>query len=135
MECESHILVIDDEEDLCWVLENVLRSEGFTVTSVNNGKEALACLTGQVFEVVFVDAKLPELDGLTLAAMIRKQSPQTSIILISGFYYQEDQAITEGIEKNLFNLFLAKPFDLEDIRLLARQAVAWSREMKSCLNH
>ena len=128
---QPHILIIDDEEDLCWALENVLRSEEFPVTSFKNGKEALACMGEHFFEVAFVDAKLPDLDGLTLAAMIREQSLHTSIILISGFYYQEDRAIIEGIDNNLFNLFLAKPFDLKDIRLLAHQAVAWSREMNS----
>ena len=131
MRKQCEILIIDDEEDLCWVLENGLRSEECGVTSFKDGKEALICLSERFFDVVIIDAKLPDLDGMTLASMIRNQSPHTTIIMISGFYYPEDRMIVEGIEKKLFNFFLAKPFDLKEIRVLAHQAVDWSREMNS----
>ena len=124
MECETvHVLVVDDEEDLCWVIKKVLRPAGFAVKSANSGSQALAFLAQNNFKVAFVDAKIPDMDGLSLIALIHQHSPGTSIILISGYYYQEDKTIVEGLKNNLFIGFIAKPFDLNEIRRLTRQAV------------
>lgn len=117
------ILIVDDEPDMCWALENILRSAGYAVTTTTRGAEALELLAGEPYNAVFVDAKLPDLDGLELAALIRQRSPHTAVVLISGYFYQEDRAINEGLEKELFIGFVAKPFALEEVRLMARQAV------------
>jgi DNA-binding NtrC family response regulator len=124
MERESPcVLVVDDEVDLCWALENSLRSTGYTVVTATNGAEALEQLNRHRYVVAFVDTKLPDLDGLALAALIRQQNPRTSVVLISGYFYQEDETIIEGLQKGLFIDFIAKPFDLNEVRLLTRQAV------------
>lgn len=117
------ILVVDDEPDMCWVLKNILAPEGYVVRATTLGKEALALLAEELYAAAFVDAKLPDLDGLELASLIRERSPQTAVVLISGYFYQEDAAVTEGLEKNLFIGFLAKPFELEEVRVMARRAV------------
>lgn len=118
-----HILIVDDEADMCWALENILRPAGFAVTTTTSGAEALELLVKEPYVTVFVDAKLPDLDGLELAALIHQRSPYTAVILISGYFYQEDRAISEGLQKGLFIGFVAKPFDLKEVRLMARQAV------------
>jgi CheY-like chemotaxis protein len=124
------ILIVDDEPDMCWALENILRPAGYAVTTATSGVEALELLAGEPYAVAFVDAKLPDLDGLELAATIRQESPHTAVVLISGYFYEEDRAITEGLQKDLFIGFIAKPFDLEKVRLIARQAVARARAGK-----
>lgn len=121
------ILVVDDEPDMCWALENILRPAGYAVTTTTRGVEALKLLATEPYIVAFVDAKLPDLDGLELAALICQESPHTAIVLISGYFYEEDKAITEGLQKNLFIGFIAKPFDLEEVRRMARQAVERAR--------
>jgi DNA-binding NtrC family response regulator len=123
-----HVLVVDDEPDMCWALENTLSREGYQITTATSGQEALELVEETGFQVVFIDAKLADLDGLELAALIHQRSPHTSIVLISGYYYQEDRAINEGLEKNLFVGFISKPFDLEEIRLMARRAVERARK-------
>jgi len=125
---QPHILVVDDEPDMCWALENILNSEGYQITTTTSGKEALELVEETSFRAVFLDAKLSGLDGLELAALIRQQSPRTSIVLISGYYYQEDRAINEGLDKRLFVGFISKPFDLEEVRLMARRAVELARK-------
>jgi CheY-like chemotaxis protein len=117
------ILVVDDEPDMCWALENMLRPAGFMVTTTTTGAEALKLLAEEPYAATFVDAKLPDLDGLELTALIRQRSPHTTIVMISGYFYQEDRAITEGLEKGFFMGFISKPFNLEEVRLMARQAV------------
>jgi CheY-like chemotaxis protein len=117
------ILVVDDEPDMGWALGNILGPEGFAVATAVSGAGALELLAREAYTVAFVDAVLPDLDGIELAALIRQRSPYTAIILISGYFYAEDRAITEGLQKGLFVGFIAKPFDLEDIRLKTRQAI------------
>jgi len=132
MEDETvQVLVVDDEEDLCWVIEQALQPAGFIVTSANSGAQALASLAKHFYKVAFVDAKIPDMDGLSLADLIRQRSPRTRIILISGYYYQEDSAIAEGLKNNLFIGFIAKPFDLNEVRRLTRQAVASTQSTAS----
>ena len=117
------ILVIDDEPDMCWAMENILRPAGYAVTSTTKGTEALELLAQEHYAVAFVDAKLPDLDGLELAALIRQRHPSVAVVLISGYFYQEDKAITEGLQKELFIGFVSKPFALEEVRMMARRAV------------
>ena len=121
------ILVVDDEPDMGWVLGNILRPEGFAVTTATSGAEALELLARETYTVAFVDAMLPDLDGLELVALIHQRSPHIAIIVISGYFDAEDRAVIEGLQKGLFIGFIAKPFDLEEIRLKTRQAIGESR--------
>ncbi len=121
------VLIVDDEPDLCWALENILRPAGYAVTSTTKGVEALELLARDPYAAAFVDAKLPDVDGLELAALIRQRSPHTAIVLISGYFYQEDTSVTEGMQNDLFIGFISKPFDLEEVRLMAHRAVSIAR--------
>ncbi|MBU0492739.1 MAG: response regulator [Chloroflexi bacterium] len=126
MRQEPRILVVDDEPDMCWALEAILRPSGYAVTTTTSGIEALQLLdtSGQSYAVAIVDAKLPDLDGLELAAAIRQQSPHTAVVLISGYFYREDKAIIEGLQENLFIGFIAKPLNLAEIRMMVEQVLA-----------
>ena len=128
MDERETILIVDDEPDMCWTLENILRPAGYVVTTATTGAEALELFTAEPYDVAFVDAKLSDLDGLELAALIRQRSLHTAIVLISGYFYQEDKAITEGLQDELFIGFISKPFDLKEVRLMARQAVEQARK-------
>ncbi len=122
------ILIVDDEPDMCWALENILQPAGYGVTTTTRGAEALELLAGREYVAAIVDAKLPDLDGLELAALIRQRCPHTAVILISGYFYQEDKMIAEGLEKGLYLGFIAKPFELDEVRLMARRAVELNRK-------
>jgi len=127
MDERETILIVDDEPDMCWALENILRPTGYAVTTATTGAEALELLAGGPYAAAFVDAKLPDMDGLELAASICQRSPHTAVVLISGYYYQEDKTITERLQEDLFIGFISKPFDLKEVRLMAHQAVERAR--------
>jgi len=117
------ILVVDDEPDMCWALESILRPTGFAVTTTTRGAEALELVSSNLYKLVFLDAKLPDLDGLQLASLIRQRSPKTAIVLISGYFYQEDPTIIEGLQNGLLIGFLAKPLDLTEILSITSQVM------------
>ncbi len=122
--------MVDDDPDICWVLEETLRSAGYRVSTAGSGAEALQALEQQGCAVAFVDAKLPDLEGLELAKALRERSPRTAVVLISAYYYEGDQPIREGLEKGLLRRFLAKPFDLDTVRLVAQQGLECSSERR-----
>jgi DNA-binding NtrC family response regulator len=116
------ILIVDDEPDMCWALDNVLRQAGYTVVTTTSGVGALELISRAFYAAAFVDAKLPDLDGIELVSLIRRQSPRTGVVLISGFFYLEDTAVDERMKEGLIVGFVAKPFDLDQVRFLARRA-------------
>ncbi len=123
------ILVVDDDADMCWALENILCPDGYAVTATTSGVDALKLVAEENYLVAFVDAKLPDLDGLELSLLIRQISPSTVVILMSGFFYREDIAIIQGLQNNIFTDFIAKPFNVEEIRLMARRVIERAMEV------
>lgn len=109
------ILIIDDEPDMCWALKHLLEKNGFLITKAADGREALDLLTSGSFQGAFLDAKLPDIEGLELARQFREKAPQMRIILISGYFYNDDVAVEKALGEGLICGFIGKPFLHEDI--------------------
>jgi DNA-binding response OmpR family regulator len=105
-----NILVIDDEPDMLWVLESVLRSKNFEVLTASTGAEALDLAVQTEFEIVFLDAKLPDMEGFEIARLIKVSNPITKLIMISGYYYEHDDKIRDALKTGLIVHFIPKPF-------------------------
>ena len=122
MDERETILIVDDEPDMCWALDIVLRQIGCQVSTATTGGRALELIAEAEYAVAFVDAKLPDLDGLEFAALARQKAPEIFIVLISGYLDSEDSLVVEGMRKRLFDHFMAKPFDLREVRRITQQA-------------
>lgn len=79
------ILVVDDEQDYCDVLEMILESNGYSVESANNGKEALECLDNGSFDIVISDLKMPVMDGYELLREIKNREYDCEVIILTAF--------------------------------------------------
>lgn len=107
------ILLVEDEDGLRSLNARGLRSRGYTVIEAANGVEALEALEqegGQV-DLVVSDVVMPEMDGPTMLAEMRKTNPDLKIIFVSG--YAED-AFGKSVPEGQFN-FLPKPFTLSQL--------------------
>lgn len=80
----ARILVVEDEPDFCEIVAEVLRLEGFVVTTASDGKEALSALEGQDFDLVITDIVMPRMDGLELILQMRKRYPDLPVAAMSG---------------------------------------------------
>ena len=109
------VLVVDDDQDMCWALEGALSSLGCAVTSVESGRSAIAVVTEHAFPVAFVDARLPDMDGMRLIAELRALRPSMRIIMISGYFLEDDARIQEAVRTAAIDAFLAKPFQIDAI--------------------
>ncbi|HHT9125275.1 MAG TPA: response regulator [Candidatus Brocadiia bacterium] len=118
-------LIVDDEPEMCWVLENMLMREGHKTVSITSGKEALKMCDENSFELAFLDAKLPDVDGIELAKLIKQKNENIKIIIISGYYYQDAETIQKGLAEGCFSGFVGKPFKLDEIRLAVKCALTF----------
>ena len=109
------VLVVDDDQDMCWVLERALANLGCDVTSVGLGRSAISIVAERAFPIAFVDARLPDMDGLRLVMELRVLRPSMRIIMISGYFLEDDVRILEAVRKAEIDGFLAKPFQIEAI--------------------
>jgi DNA-binding NtrC family response regulator len=111
----SMILIVDDEPDMCWALEHILHKQGFSTKGALSGQEAQELLRRHRFASVFLDAKLPDIDGLELAGQMRQIDPDIKIVMVSGYFYRDDVAIQKAISQGLILDFISKPFLQKEI--------------------
>ena len=112
------VLIVDDEVDMCWALENILMLEGYKTHTATSGKEGLDLIQQLHINIslLFLDVKLPDMDGLKFADFVRQHFPQIKIIIITGYYYRDSDAVQQGLANNLFDGFIGKPFNISEIR-------------------
>ena len=109
------ILVVDDEEDMCWALQRILEAEGHEPTVAMNAEEAVRALEKKAFCLAFVDAKLPDMDGLDLAVRMRAICPTLPCVLVSGYLYDDDDLVRAGLGAGVICGFIGKPFLLKQV--------------------
>ncbi|HAZ10014.1 MAG: hypothetical protein A2Z59_12510 [Nitrospinae bacterium RIFCSPLOWO2_02_39_17] len=108
----KNILIIDDEKDLCQLLGDTLSSRGYNVESANTRKEAISSLKSRSPDLVFLDLKLPDGDGMKFLSKIRKINPNTIVNIITA--YSSEESRDEARELGAYG-FIDKPFSGEDI--------------------
>lgn len=101
------ILIIEDEKDLCEILSDILNHKGYNVAVANTRKEGIVCLKKQHPQLVFLDLKLPDGDGIKLLPKIKKVNPRTTVNVISA--YGNDEAREEAKKRGVYS-FIDKPF-------------------------
>ena len=107
----KNVLIIDDEDDLCWLLSNILRDKGYNVSIANTLSEGTARLK-ELPDLVFLDLKLPDGDGMDIIPKIDKISPESLVTIISA--YGSEEVMDEVMKKGVYS-FIDKPFAEEDI--------------------
>jgi DNA-binding NtrC family response regulator len=114
------ILVVDDEEAIRSGLAEVLREEGYDVEEAGDAGTALGRLRDELVDLICTDVRMPGMDGLELVERVKRESPETEVIVITGFASLQSavEAVKRGAED-----YLAKPFDLDEVRLTVKRAL------------
>ena len=81
----GNILVIDDDESICSLFKDTLEGSGYTVTTVNASLEGLELIKTQNYDLVFLDLKMPAMDGAELFRQIRLIKPSMPVTIITGY--------------------------------------------------
>ena len=120
----ARILIADDEDGLRWVLEKGLRGAGYEVTSVRDGDAAVRAFESEPFDLVFLDVRMPGADGLTVLGRLRERRSDAVVVVMTA-HGTMDTAI-QAMQRGAYD-YLAKPFDIDEVLLLAERALAASR--------
>jgi two-component system, NtrC family, response regulator HydG len=114
------ILIIDDEEAMRDSMSQTLAREGYAAQAVATARAGLGRFNKETFELVFLDLRLPDGDGLSLLRQIKEASPETPVVVITAFGSIE--IAVEAIKLGAFE-FLTKPFTPEELRVVAKKAL------------
>ena len=114
------VLVIDDEPVVRDGCRMVLMKEGHEVAICETGREGLIAAQKGQYDIVILDLKLPDIDGMEILATIMKEKPQTSVIIITG--YSTVQNAIQAMKLGAFD-YLAKPFSDDELVLSVERAL------------
>ena len=102
------VLIVDDQENMCWILSKVLSDAGFSVKSANTAGEARSIAGKGGLSAAVIDFRLPDGDGLDLFLDLRERDRNLPCVLITS--YGSDKLRQEALERG-FNAYFDKPFD------------------------
>ena len=111
----SRVLLIDDNDDTREAVGQFLRTHGHIVRTAPNGKEAMAALTSDTPDVVVLDYKMPEMDGISFLEVIRCYLRWQSLPVILVTAYPEGSHIRRAAELGVRKTFLKSEYDLNDL--------------------
>ena len=120
----DRILIVEDKESLRRVLAETLEGEGYGVAEAADGEEAIQKLSGERFDLVLTDLKLPRKDGIEVLRAAKENSPSAAVVLMTGFGTIDlaVQAMKEGAYD-----FLSKPVDTNYLLVLIERALERQR--------
>ena len=122
------ILLVEDEENLQEALKLNLELEGYEVTGVFDGAEALQVVQQEFFNLIILDVMLPEIDGITVCETIRLQNNDIPILILSAKNSSADRIL--GLKKGADD-YLTKPFNLEELLLRVSKLINKSERLNA----
>lgn len=114
------ILIIDDNNDICVLLERFLGKQKYKTASAQRGEEGLALLRRETYDLVICDFKLPDTDGLDMLRRIKVLSPATAVIIITG--YSDVRIAVQALKYGAFD-YVTKPLLPDEILYTIRGAL------------
>ncbi len=117
----KHILVIDDEPEICRNCVKILSAPDREVKFATNGYDALQMMTEQRFDVVITDLKMSRIGGMEVLKRINERYPDTEVIVMTG--YASVSSAVEVMKTGAFD-YLPKPFTPHELRAVTYQALA-----------
>ena len=117
------ILVVDDDTATCVTLKNVLVNRGYKVGTAHTGEEAIAEAYKNRHDIIFIDMKLPTINGLETYIAIKKIEPAAIAIIITGYREEVGHLIEQAISHSAYAC-LYKPLDLAKILDLVDEIMA-----------
>lgn len=118
---KQRILIVDDNEEFCRSVADIMEIEGYEAMSACSGYKALELMKQNSFNLVLMDIKMPVMDGVATFKKIKELAPDTPVIMVTAFAVED--LIREALREGAFGS-LRKPLDFDELLGLIAQATA-----------
>ncbi|EQB7293031.1 sigma-54-dependent response regulator transcription factor ZraR [Escherichia albertii] len=115
------ILVVDDDISHCTILQALLRGWGYNVALANSGRQALAQVREQVFDLVLCDVRMAEMDGIATLKEIKALNPAIPVLIMTA--YSSVETAVEALKTGALD-YLIKPLDFDNLQATLEKALA-----------
>ncbi|KPJ53999.1 hypothetical protein AMJ39_02210 [candidate division TA06 bacterium DG_24] len=123
------VLVVDDDPQLCWMVREELEGEGYHVITAESGARALKSVRKHAPDVVFLDFRMPGMDGLETLKKVKEIDESTDVIMISGF--GKTKTVVRAMQLGASD-FVNKPFEIDELKIVLSKVLerkALTREL------
>ena len=117
---QPKILIVDDEESHRIMLRAVLKDEGYGVAEASDGTEAIQSVEKEAFDLILMDLRMTNMDGIEALTEIRKISPLVPVLIMTA--YASVKTAVEALKAGAFD-YLTKPLDIEELKVLIDKAL------------
>jgi CheY-like chemotaxis protein len=117
----KRVLVVDDDWVVRESFKRVLTDAGYSVTTARSGRAALAACSSEPFDVMLADLKMPEMDGLEVTRMVKREHPQVQVLIVTGYPTQQSAKEARGL--GVFD-YLNKPVTPDRLNAVTAAALA-----------
>jgi DNA-binding NtrC family response regulator len=120
IEKSALILIVDDDLSTCESLMDVLKEKGYRIAKASNGQEAITMVREAEFDLVFIDVKMPVMNGLEIYLALKKIRSDIKVIMMTGYRQEVQDLVGEAIKNNAYTC-IYKPFDIGKVLLLIEE--------------
>ncbi|MGB2600970.1 MAG: response regulator [Candidatus Omnitrophota bacterium] len=114
---EHKILVVDDNKDFADVFCDILKANDFKAECCYGGAQAVELVKDGAYDIMFLDIRMPEMDGIQTLKEVKRIKPDTMVIMMTG--YSVDEMVHQAIEEKASEI-IYKPFEIEKVLGLIR---------------
>lgn len=126
-----NIAIVDDEEMIQWTLKESMEAEGYNVKTFENGRNFLSFFKEHGADIVFLDVRLPDSNGLELLPEINRIDPETIVVVMTA--HGDVETAVSAMKLGAYD-YLAKPYNIEEVNLLIKKIIQ-TNLVKSQLQH
>lgn len=123
------ILVVDDDSGTCIILKNILVKNGHRVGIAHTGEEAIAMAQEKTYDVIFIDMKLPTINGLETYLAIKESTPEVVAIMMTAYRPEMAELLKEALNNHAYT-YLYKPLDMARVLELVDEVVEGKQKGK-----
>ncbi|MEE8471504.1 MAG: response regulator [Dehalococcoidia bacterium] len=123
------IMVVDDEPGTCITLKNILVRKGYEVGTAHTGEEAIAIARERTYDIIFIDMKLPTLNGLETYLAIKEVSPEAIAIMMTAYREETADIVQDALDSSAYTC-LYKPLDMASVLEMIEGILKRQREEK-----
>ncbi len=121
------VLVVDDDPGTCITFKKILIKKGYNVNIASTGEEAIAIAKEKIYNIIFIDIKMPTINGLETYLVIKEINPKAVVIMMTGYRQEMTSLIKEALQNNAYTC-IYKPLDMTEVIKLVNEI--WERKQK-----